>query len=72
MRGVYPLGGVGLIPWTGWLGIVTIREGVGSAQLVYFGGLGHRLRGVDSLGGVGLIAWIGLLGIVAFTGGGWD
>ena len=69
MRGVYPLGGVGLIPWTGWLGIVTIREGVGSAQLVYFGGLGHRLRGVDSLGGVGLIAWIGWLGIGAFTGG---
>ena len=69
MRGMDMLDGLGLVPWIGWLGIVAIREGVGSAQLVYFGGMGVVCAACIRLGGVGLIAWIGLLGIVAFTGG---
>jgi len=40
MRGMDMLDGLGLVPWIGWLEIVAIWEGMGSAQLVYFGGVG--------------------------------
>ena len=39
MRGMDMLDGLGLVPWIGWLEIVAIWEGMGSAQLVYFGGV---------------------------------
>ena len=51
MRGMDMLDGLGLVPWIGWLGIVVIREGVGSAQLVYFGGVG--------IGWAVWIRWVG-------------
>jgi len=69
MRGMDMLDGLGLVPWIGWLGIVVIREGVGSAQLVYFGGVGIVCVACIRLGGVGLISWTGWLGIVTIREG---